>query len=152
MVQDVHLDEQLCFALYAASRTVTGLYREPLRTLDLTYPQYIVLMALWDDDGATVGDLGRQLRLDSGTLSPLVRRLERLDLVQRRASTHDERRVHVHLTPGGWAVRDHATAIQQRLVDGLGLEPDEVAALRSLARKLATLDPGLAEPHPQENA
>ena len=152
MAHDVHLDDQLCFALYAASRTVTGLYREPLTALDLTYPQYLVLMALWDDDGATIGDLGRRLHLDSGTLSPLVRRLERLDLVGRRPSTEDERRVHVHLTPRGWAVRDEAAAIQERLVGGLGLEADEVVALRSLARKLAALDhAATTTPTPHEN-
>lgn len=93
------LDRQLCFSLYAATRAVTGLYREVLSEFGLTFPpQYLVLLALWEQDGLTVRELGERLQLDSGTLSPLLRRLERAGYTNREHSVEDARVVHVHLT------------------------------------------------------
>jgi len=98
---NLQLDSQLCFALYAASRAVTSAYRDALTELDLTYPQYLTLLALWENDGVTISALGARLQLDSGTLSPLLKRLDGAGLVERRRSSEDERRVTVHLTPQG---------------------------------------------------
>ncbi|MBB2989083.1 DNA-binding MarR family transcriptional regulator [Mycolicibacterium iranicum] len=124
------LDEQLCFALYSASRAVTAAYRPLLEELGLTYPQYLVLLVLWEDEPCSVGHLGDRLHLDSGTLSPLLKRLESAGLVRRRRSEDDERRVDITLTPQGRALEDRAACIPDRLLgtnDGAG---EELAALR----------------------
>ncbi|MGI5121801.1 MarR family winged helix-turn-helix transcriptional regulator [Marinactinospora thermotolerans] len=139
------LDGQLCFAVYAASRAMTGLYRDLLADLDLTYPQYLVMLALWERGTASVGDLGEALRLDSGTLSPLLRRLEARGLVRRRRDTGDERVVRVTLTQTGTALRERARPIPGRVLCATGLTEDEVAGLRGLLDQLtesvATHDP-----------
>src|ERR1700709_144835 len=93
------VDEQLCFALYAASRAMTGCYRPLLAELGLTYPQYLVMLSLWERDGRTVGGLGEALQLESGTLSPLLRRLELNGLVRRRRRVDDQRSGELGLTP-----------------------------------------------------
>src|SRR3954470_3664742 len=95
------LDNQLCFALYSASLAMTKLYKPLLDELGLTYPQYLVMLALWERDGSTVSELGQRLYLDSGTLTPLLKRLEAAGLVSRVRSTEDERRVHLRLTSAG---------------------------------------------------
>ena len=138
----IRLDDQLCFALHAASRTMTAAYREPLARLGLTYPQYLVLMALWEDDGLTVSALGWRLKLDSGTLSPLVKRLEARGLVERRASADDERRVHVHLTEAGHRLSDEAEDVARCISEAIDIDGEEFLALRTLARRVASLDPG----------
>ncbi len=135
------LDDQLCFALYSASRTVTAAYREPLQQWGLTYPRYLVLMALWETDGQTVGDLGARLKLDSGTLSPLLKRLQSRGLVERRPSTQDERRVHVHLTTAGQDLSRETDAVARCVLDTIDLDVEEFAVLRRLARRVAALDP-----------
>ncbi|EFQ84258.1 transcriptional regulator, MarR family [Aeromicrobium marinum DSM 15272] len=136
----VRLDDQLCFALHAASRALTGAYREPLTRLGLTYPQYLVLMALWESDGPSVTELGLRLKLDSGTLSPLLKRMQVQGLVERRPSAADERRVHVHLTAAGRELGDHAESVQQCLVETIDLDDSEFATLLTLARRVASLD------------
>ena len=133
------IDEQLCFALHAASRAMTGAYREPLRRLELTYPQYLVLLLLWEQDEQTITELGDRLRLDSGTLSPLVRRLEVRGLVERVASTVDERRVHVRLSADGHRLGPDIAEVQRCVLDDLQLGPAEAAELRRLARTVAGL-------------
>src|SRR5690349_9051070 len=95
------LDRQLCFALYSASLAMTRLYKPLLEPLGLTYPQYLVMLALWEDAGHSVGSLGDRLALDSGTLTPLLKRLESMGLVDRVRDPADERRVLVHLTAAG---------------------------------------------------
>ena len=135
------LDEQICLALYSASRAVTGLYRPALSKLGLTYPQYLVLLALWNDDGLTVSELGAQIHLDSGTLSPLLSRLERQDLVRRVRDDTDARRVTVHLTNAGDAMRREYDGIRRCLGDGLAgveLTAEELVTLRNLARRVAS--------------
>ena len=99
------LNEQLCFALYAASRRMTAAYRPLLDALDLTYPQYLVMLVLWEQDGLTVRELGARLQLDSGTLTPLLKRLERAGLISRRRRVSDEREVEVGLTRSGRILR-----------------------------------------------
>ena len=98
MTPDLRLDTQLCFALYSASRKVTSAYREPLSKMGLTYPQYLVLLVLWERDHRTVNQLGEALMLDSGTLSPLLRRMEGAGFVTRRRSAGEEAREHLRRT------------------------------------------------------
>lgn len=126
----VRLDDQLCFALYSASRAVTAAYRPLLDELNLTYPQYLVLLVLWDEEPCTVGHLGDRLRLDSGTLSPLLKRLEAAGLVRRRRSPEDERRVTITLTPAGRALEQRAACIPDRLLGETDVEPTDLMALR----------------------
>ncbi|WP_341394990.1 MarR family winged helix-turn-helix transcriptional regulator [Arthrobacter sp. G119Y2] len=134
------LHRQVCFSLYSASRAATAVYRPLLEQLGLTYPQYLVLTVLWENDGVTVRDLGRSLELDSGTLSPLLKRLEAAGLLHRRRSTADERRVEVHLTENGRALQEKALHLPQRVAEAAGLEPGELRALQeTLAKVTAAL-------------
>ncbi|MGN7779100.1 MarR family winged helix-turn-helix transcriptional regulator [Mycolicibacterium sp. 22603] len=138
------LDDQLCFALYSASRLMTAAYRPLLEELGLTYPQYLVLLALWEDDSSTVGNLGRRLHLDSGTLSPLIKRLEAAGLVVRHRASADERRVEVALTPAGRALEDRAACVPQRLLASTEAAPEQIDALRDALRNLVDQ---LSSPH-----
>lgn len=108
------LDRQLCFALYAASLAMTKAYKPLLAPLGLTYPQYLVMLVLWEGDGITVSQLGARLTLDSGTLTPLLKRLEALALVQRQRDTADERRVLLRLTAAGQALLAEVLPPMQR--------------------------------------
>ncbi|MBB5155235.1 MarR family winged helix-turn-helix transcriptional regulator [Saccharopolyspora phatthalungensis] len=130
------LDRQVCFALYSASRAFTGLYRPLLAELGLTYPQYLVMLVLWERGLVTVKELGAALRLDSGTLSPLLKRLEARGLITRQRSATDERSVAVALTTDGSELRERAQRIPDRMVSGTGLEVDELAQLRSTLERL----------------
>ncbi|MFW0796472.1 MarR family transcriptional regulator [Gordonia sp. CPCC 205515] len=113
------LDEQLCFALYTASRAVIAAQRPGLKELGLTYPQYLAMLALWEEDELTIGQLCRRLHLDSGTVSPLIRRLEGLGYLVRRRSVDDERSVTVALTPEGIALGARADCVYDSLVDAI---------------------------------
>ncbi len=150
-VRDVlALDQQVCFALYTASRAVTARYRPLLDELGITYPQYLVLLVLWEQDERTVKDIGAALRLDSSTLSPLLKRLEAAGLVARSRRVDDERSVTVRLTGEGSALREQARAVPARLVCDGGLGIDELDALReTLVRLTAVLTdlPAVADPH-----
>lgn len=130
------LDRQLCFALYAASLAMTKRYRPLLEPLGLTYPQYLVMLALWQRDGRSVGDLGEALSLDSGTLTPLLKRLESAGLVRRQRSREDERRVQVQLTEAGVALRQQALAIPPQLASAVGCSLDEIGALTGELHRL----------------
>lgn len=134
------LNRQVCFALYSASKAATAVYRPLLDELGLTYPQYLVMLVLWEDQPRSVRELGEELGLDSGTLSPLLKRLEALGLVERKRSAEDERRVEVFLTDSGTALSARATAIPQRLADAAGLSAAELDQLReTLGRLTAAL-------------
>lgn len=134
------LDRQVCFAMYSASRAATAAYRPMLDELGLTYPQYLVMMVLWENQPRSVRELGEELGLDSGTLSPLLKRLEALGLVERRRSAADERRVEVFLTEDGAALSARATGIPQRLAEAAGLSGAELDQLReTLGRLTAAL-------------
>jgi DNA-binding MarR family transcriptional regulator len=135
MESDLRLDNELCFALYTASRAATNAYRDALAHLGLTYTQFVTMLALWEDDGATVSSLGRRLHLDSGTLSPLLRRLQAMGLVERRRDTADERKVTVHLTPRGQEMRSEVAEVQRGLHASIDMAPEDVATLRSLAHR-----------------
>ncbi|WP_030513877.1 MarR family winged helix-turn-helix transcriptional regulator [Nocardia sp. NRRL WC-3656] len=143
MIDPMALDQQLCFQLYAASRAMTARYRPQLDALGLTYPQYLVMLALWERDGRGVGDLCSALALDSGTLSPLLKRLEAAGFVERRRAADDERRVEIRLTERGSALRERACDIPARMAAtfGGGLSLDELVTLReTLARLTAALN------------
>ncbi|NDP64767.1 MarR family transcriptional regulator [Polaromonas sp.] len=105
------LDHQLCFALYSTSLAMTRLYKPLLDGLGITYPQYLALLVLWERDGLSVSELGERLFLDSGTLTPLLKRLESAGLVSRLRAVEDERRVHITLTPAGRALKAQAASI-----------------------------------------
>jgi MarR family transcriptional regulator, organic hydroperoxide resistance regulator len=105
------LDNQLCFALYSASLAMTKLYKPLLDELGLTYPQYLVMLVLWEGDGLMVSELGQRLYLDSGTLTPLLKRLEAAGLVSRMRAAEDERRVHIHLTAAGRKLKARAARV-----------------------------------------
>ena len=127
------LDQQICLPLYAASRAVTRRYAELLADVGLTYPQYLTLLALWESGGPlSVRDLGARLHLDSGTLTPLLKRMEAAGLVQRVRDGRDERRVLVSVTDRGWQLRDRVADVPQRLAGGMGMTQEQGAALRSL--------------------
>ncbi|BCL12932.1 putative transcriptional regulator, MarR family protein [Micromonospora sagamiensis] len=139
---DLVLRRQVCFALYTASRAVTDVYRPILDELGLTYPQYLVLLVLWERGEAapTVSELGADLRLDSGTLSPLLKRLEGAGLLVRRRAARDERRVEIELTAAGRALRDRACDVPHRVAASTGLTLDELVALRdTLTRVTETI-------------
>jgi DNA-binding MarR family transcriptional regulator len=134
------LDRQVCFALYTASRAVAARYRPLLDEIGVTYPQYLVLLTLWERDERTVKELGAALRLDSSTLSPLLKRLEAAGLVERERRSDDERSVVVRLSAGGGALRERAASIPARLVCDGGLDIGELAELRdTLVRLTAAL-------------
>lgn len=131
------LDQQLCFALYAASRAVTAAYRPLLEALELTYPQYLTMLVLWEQDGLTVRELGRRLQLDSGTLTPLLKRLQQAGLVSRERRASDEREVEIRLTPAGRELRAAAESIPACLAARLCIAPDDMRRLRDELRELA---------------
>ncbi|HEV7212335.1 MAG TPA: MarR family transcriptional regulator [Blastococcus sp.] len=132
----VELEDQLCFALYAASRAVTARYRPMLDEVGLTYPQYLVMMLLWEADHQTVGQLGARLALDSGTLSPLLKRLTTAGLVTRHRRVEDERSVAIALTDAGRALRDRCLALSEMMIGAIGFDTEEFADLKSRLRLL----------------
>ncbi|MFJ9115282.1 MULTISPECIES: MarR family winged helix-turn-helix transcriptional regulator [Streptomyces] len=134
----LRLDQQICFSLHAASRAFGGLYRVVLKDLGLTYPQYLVMLVLWEHGDLPVKKLGEHLRLDSGTLSPLLKRLEAAGLVRRERSTRDERSVEVRLTEEGSALRERALEVPRRIVTATSFDVDEIRALRARLDDLTT--------------
>lgn len=131
------LDKQICFALYSASRALTSRYRDLLAPLGVTYPQYLVLLVLWESGPTSVSGLGNRLHLDSGTLSPLLRRLEAAALVTRERLTADERSVEVALTPRGDELRHSAAAISNSICAAAGLNLSELTTLTAQITTLA---------------
>ncbi|MEJ8854862.1 MarR family transcriptional regulator [Variovorax robiniae] len=130
------LDNQLCFAVYSASLAMTRLYKPLLDKLHLTYPQYLVMLALWEQDGLMVSELGTQLSLDSGTLTPLLKRLEANGLVTRLRDVADERRVHITLTAAGRKLKAKAASVPACLMAASECSIDELVGL---TRQLQTL-------------
>jgi len=130
------LDHQLCFALYSASLAMTKLYKPLLEPLGLTYPQYLVMLVLWEADGLAVSQLGERLALDSGTLTPLLKRLQAAGLLQRLRDAADERRVLLQLTPAGRTLKARALAVPPQVAQAAGCELSEVATLTARLRAL----------------
>ena len=130
------ISNQLCFPLYAAAKEAVRRYKPFLDEIDLTYTQYITMMILWEQGESNVKDLGECLYLDSGTLTPLLKKLETKGLLERRRKEEDERNVVVSLTKEGWALREKAAQIPSRMGACANLSPDESAALYGLLYKL----------------
>ena len=147
-IPQLELDNQLCFALYDASRAVVRSYAPLLAELGLTYPQYVTMLVLWErpDAPVSVGELGVRLHLDSGTLTPLLKRLEHVGLVTRRRDPADERRVLIELTDDGVALRERAASVPVRLFPRYGLDLATAARLKDeLTRLVDTLEPRAAD-------
>lgn len=130
------LDQQLCFALYSSSLAMTKLYKPLLAPLGLTYPQYLVMLALWEADELSVSQLGERLWLDSGTLTPLLKRLETAGLLQRQRDAADERRVLLQLTPTGRQLREQAESIPRAIACASSCELDEISRLTQQLKTL----------------
>jgi DNA-binding MarR family transcriptional regulator len=124
------LDDQLCFALYSTGLAMNKVYRKLLRKLDLTYPQYLVMLVLWERDGVTVSDIGARLFLDSATLTPLLKRLEAAGLVERNRSAADERQVVVSVTEAGRTMQGEAAAIQEGVLCATACAPGDLMAIK----------------------
>jgi DNA-binding MarR family transcriptional regulator len=134
--QALKLDHQLCFALYSASLAMTKLYKPLLEEMGLTYPQYLAMLVLWETDGVTVSKLGERLYLDSGTLTPLLKRLEAADLVTRLRDVQDERRVLIRLTAAGRKLKTRAARIPGCVLQATQCDVSEVM---TLTRQVQTL-------------
>lgn len=141
MRKQSRLDEQLCFALYSASRAFTRAYAPVLAPLGLTYPQYLVMLVLWDGDGVSVTELGARLGLDSGTLTPLLKRMEEAGLISRARDPDDERVVRVGLTKAGRALDQKAKDVPTEMACRVGFAPSKqnLAALGQLRDSLKAL-------------
>lgn len=125
------LDNQLCFSLYSAAHAIKRAYRPLLEDLGLTYPQYLILIVLWQTDGLKVSEIGKKLALDSGTLTPVLKRLDALGLINRTRRPQDEREVEISLTPSGRALRERAVDVRRDVVRQLRMSEQEIASLRT---------------------
>ncbi|MFJ8254384.1 MarR family winged helix-turn-helix transcriptional regulator [Streptomyces sp. NPDC094466] len=132
----LRLDHQVCFSLHAASRAFGGFYRQALKDLGLTYSQYLVMLVLWEHGPQPVKGIGERLRLDSGTLSPLLKRLEAAGLVRRDRSREDERSVLIDLTDEGARLRELALSVPRGVLGATGLSLDEVLGLQEVLGRL----------------
>ncbi|MBA1272475.1 MarR family winged helix-turn-helix transcriptional regulator [Stutzerimonas azotifigens] len=130
------LDNQLCFALYSTSLMMTKVYKPLLQKVGLTYPQYLAMLVLWESDGITVGELSARLLTDPGSVTPLLKRLEAMELITRTRSSSDERVVQLRVTEAGWDVQKEAKAFPQCILTSSGMSP---AALTELKHELVEL-------------
>lgn len=143
----LRLSDQLCFSLYATSRAITQAYQPFLAPLGITYPQYLVLLVLWEEDGLLVKEIGERLELDSGTLTPLLKRLESSGLLRRRRGTVDQRQVRIELTAEGKALRQRAEGLPERILCRYGgLDPASLEGLSALRSAIDSLRDRLAAP------
>ena len=131
----IRLENQICFPLYACAKEVVRLYRKPLEKLGLTYTQYVVMMVLWEFGGMTEGELGRKVYLDSGTLAPLLKRLEKQGYITRIRPETNERKLFIELTAAGEALKDQATEVSCEMDGCLNLAQDELVQLKGLLDK-----------------
>ena len=135
-------EDLICFALYSANHVMNRAYQPHLSKLGLTYPQYITLAALWDKDGQSVGDLCTQLMMETNTLTPILKRMEKNGLVLRKRGIADERKVFIHLTDQGWQLQKQSPKITARIIEETGLPHDDLVALvkhiSTLRDKMAT--------------
>lgn len=139
MYEQLKLSNQVCFPLYAISKEIVRQYSPFLDKLDLTYPQYLVMLTLWEFGEQSVGEIGAKLFLDSGTLTPLLKRLQSKDLITRTRSQTDERTVIITLTNQGRALEHKAVNVPQQIVDCLNLTADEVAVLHKISKHISNI-------------
>lgn len=132
----MRLSNQLCFPLYAAARSVVSLYTPWLKPLGLTYTQYIVFLVLWEKDGIPVGEICEKLMLDSGTLSPLLKKMQQSGYIERRRSSEDDRMVLITLTEAGRALQEQAKGIPARVASCIDLPPEKAQTLHALLYEL----------------
>ncbi|MGN1218718.1 MAG: MarR family winged helix-turn-helix transcriptional regulator [Phocaeicola sp.] len=133
---NLNLQNHLCFSLYACSRAILRLYRPILDELQLTYPQYLVLVTLWEKQQCTIKELGEALYLDTGTLTPLLKRMETAGLLERRRDTVDERVVNIHITQAGKALQEKSSCIPQSLIDSSGMSKKELDDINETIMRL----------------
>lgn len=138
MSEPLKLNNQICFPMYSLAKEIIGIYRPFLENLSLTYPQYLVMMVLWEHKEQTVSDLGTKLNLDSGTLTPLLKRLEQKDLITRNRNTNDERVVTIRLTESGKKLKKNAEKIPVKISQALDLSPELIANLKTTLENLLT--------------
>nr|WP_322625859.1 MarR family transcriptional regulator [uncultured Flavobacterium sp.] len=136
MKEPLDIKNQICFPVYSLAKEIVNQYRPLLEELDITYPQYLVLMVLWKEKEQTVGQLGEKLFLDSGTLTPLLKRMEGKNMVVRTRSSADERVVKLSLTEKGIALKEQAKDIPHRLVKAMGISKDELLELKNIITKI----------------
>ena len=136
MKDTLELDNQFCFPIYALSKKIINMYRLYLDPLDITYPQYLVLMVLWKEQQQTVGQLGEKLFLDSGTLTPLLKRMEQKEMVVRSRNIEDERIVVISLTKKGSALKEKVKDIPEKLLESMAISVDERKQLKKIANKI----------------
>lgn len=138
MAEQLKLQNQVCFPVYSLAKEIIGRYRPFLDELDITYPQYLVLMVLWEHEAQTVSQLGEKLALDSGTLTPLLKRLEQKGIVQRARCSKDERVVNIKLTSQGAELQEKAALIPQKLVESMQVSLEDLAQLKIIVEKILT--------------
>ncbi|GAB3513103.1 MarR family winged helix-turn-helix transcriptional regulator [Emticicia fontis] len=136
MEYSILLKDQICFPVYALSREIINHYRPLLDEMDLTYPQYLVMMVLWEEKIQTVNQLGDKLMLDSGTLTPLLKRLQQKGIINRERSSEDERVVFISLADEGVALLDQALCIPERITNSLGISEEDLVQLKSITNKI----------------
>ena len=136
--ESLRLENQICFPLYACAKEVIRQYRKPLEKLGLTYTQYVVMMVLWEFGGMTEGELGKKVYLDSGTLTPLLKRMEKEGFITRARPESNERKLFIELTDKGNALKDLATEVPCKMEGCLKLEHDELMQLKKLLDKAIT--------------
>ena len=133
--EQLKLENQLCFPFYAVSRLIIRAYQEDLERLGITYPQYLVLMVLWEKDGISVNEIAEKLILNTNTVTPLLKRMEAMQLITRTPSTMDQRKIIIQLTDQGWAMRESAAEIPLKLMSKLNLEVSDVQIAEALHLK-----------------
>jgi len=134
--KQLQLDNQICFPLYVIAKEITGLYRPFLDEIDITYPQYLVMMVLWENDGLTVSHIGDKLFLDSGTLTPLLKRLEVKGFIVRKRKKEDERVVEIFLTENGKQLQQKACEIPGKIQQKLDIQPEDLVELKNTIQKI----------------
>lgn len=130
------LENQICFPLYVIAKEIIGLYRPFLDELDITYPQYLVMMVLWENDGVTVSHIGEKVFLDSGTLTPLLKRLENKGIINRKRKKEDERVVEVFLTESGKHLQKKACEIPGKIQNKIGVDTEDLIHLKETIQKI----------------
>ncbi|MBO6495219.1 MAG: MarR family transcriptional regulator [Roseivirga sp.] len=131
MSENLKLSNQVCFPIYSLAKEVVGLYRPILQQLDLTYPQYLVMLILWEEGTQNVSEIGTKLHLDSGTLTPLLKRLEQKKLIERNRSAQDERIVQIELTVNGQKMKTAATQVPEQILNSLNVSVEQLEALKT---------------------
>ena len=134
--RELNFEEFLCFSLYSTNHAMNRVYTPVLKELGLTYPQYLVMLALWKKDGQLVGELGQKMHLESSTLTPLLKRLEKLNFVRRQRDAEDERKVRVTLTSEGHALHEQAACVPGQILEAIGMTPEEIIALSAQINKV----------------